>query len=298
MPGLRNPRTPSRFVASLAAFSGFCAVVGACTTSPCDAPHDAAAAVDAVMLDVARADASDATMPGDALVGDAGPLDAPAIGDLPIPMDVPSTMDGAAPFDVPIALDAPAALDVPGVDVAAQTDAASTADASSTDAPAPDAPMGPCRMPVVGAAAACIAVSQSGPQVVEQRVAAAPPTPTAGWYPGGIFVLTASTLYTGPGGAEGPTGITYAATMHVRGTGSVDLFDVVQSQPGCADVGYVFSGDTFEAVTSLHDVAWMCPTCPTCGPTLGYSGTLTTFVVYFPQPDGSTLVQEFTQGPH
>ena len=114
----------------------------------------------------------------------------------------------------------------------------------------------------------------------------------------GIFVLTASTLYTGPGGAEGPTGITYAATMHVRGTGSVDLFDVIQSQPGCADVGYVFSGDTFEAVTSLHDVAWMCPTCPTCGPTLGYSGTLTTFVVYFPQPDGSTLVQEFTQGPH
>jgi hypothetical protein len=149
-----------------------------------------------------------------------------------------------------------------------------------------------CRVPVAGSG--CHHPPQIGAIVEENQVATDPPVTTAGWYPGGSFVLTSATVYTGSGGASGPNGIRYAASMEVRGTGSIDAFSVLQTQDGCPPVTYAFSGDTFGTTTSLKNVSWTCPACPTCGTTLPYSGTATSITVYFRLPNGNTLAQVFT----
>ncbi len=54
----------------------------------------------------------------------------------------------------------------------------------------------------------CNALSSTGTPVPQQNVASAAPVPMGGPLPGdGTYVLTASSIYTGPGGASGPTGL-------------------------------------------------------------------------------------------
>lgn len=149
-----------------------------------------------------------------------------------------------------------------------------------------------CRVPVPGTD--CNRLPQQGTMVEETQVATAPPVPTAGWYPGGNFVLTAATVYTGSGGASGPNGVRYAASMQVHGTGSIDAFTVIQTQEGCPTVTYRFSGDTFGTTTAMRNVSWACPACPDCGRSLPYSGTTNGITVYFRLPNGNTLAQVFT----
>jgi hypothetical protein len=169
--------------------------------------------------------------------------------------------------------------------------------ADVVDAPAPaDVGMVECRVPIPGTG--CNPLRQRAAPIDEMQVAEAPPVTTAGFYPAGTYTLTSSTVYTGPGGASGPSGLRYAATLDVHGMGSVDYFDVVQEQAGCPTNTYRFTGDTFGTSTDLFNVTWTCPTtCANCAATLPYTGTLTTFIAHFPLPGGRTLVHVYTLIP-
>ena len=253
-------------------------MIAGCTVEPC--PGDAAV------------DAADAAPALDAVVApDRGfVVDAPAandgvaVTDAGTPTDAPMSGDGGSAPDVVGPIDAGVPIDVVAATDGAPTDVASTGDAGAL-----------CHFPVAGRG--CAMLAQVGSPVTEMQVATAPPATTAGWYPAGLYVLTAATVYTGVGGASGPSGARYAGTLDLHGMGSVDYYQGVQTQPGCADVSYAFHGDTFGGSTSLHDVGWTCPPCPTCATALAYTGTLTTFTMYLPQADGSTLAQEFTVRP-
>lgn len=96
-------------------------------------------------------------------------------------------------------------------------DAASGTDGSVLDAPAPDAIDG------------CHALEQTGELIDQIAAAEAPPTPLGGAFPDGRYHLTAETLYTGPGGATGPTGMQHRTTTScVDLTCDVRAFSVIQ----------------------------------------------------------------------
>ena len=170
-----------------------------------------------------------------------------------------------------------------------------TTDTSAGPTTGADGGMSQCRAPV--GRAGCTPIAQIATPVNEIQVASAPPRTTAGWYPAGTYALTSATVYTGPGGASGPSGIRYAVTLQVNGMGSTDYFQINWTQPGCPNATYTFSGDTFNTDTALRTVTWMCPACPTCGNTMPYTGTLTSLILYLPMANGNTLAQEFTLRP-
>jgi hypothetical protein len=138
--------------------------------------------------------------------------------------------------------------------------------------------------------------------VEERQLSGSPPASIGGWYPAGLYALTAATLYSPAPVTAGPTGRHYAATLDVASgmtNTAIDHYRVVQSQDGCADWTYSFSGDTFghqgdEPFDHLSSVSWACPPCPGCSTKLKYSGTKTSFTLYFPMDGGTTLVEEFT----
>lgn len=254
---------------------------------------------------------------------DAGPLDA-GVDAGPLDAGIDAGVD-AGPLDAGI--DA-GVLDAGTVDAGA-ADAGVDAgpsdagiDAGSPDSGPPPLPDGGvCPMdggaePVESAqcraiveSTGCNALQQQGALVPEIQVASDPPQAGGGWYPAGRFTLHSATLYTGPCGPSGPTGHQYSITLDVGGTASVDAYKLIQSEPGCPDLSWNFSGDTFGVgplpYDHLNAVTWMCPTCANCSRTMKYSGTDAgggpmdlnhgVFTIYLPQENGQTLLLEFIE---
>lgn len=117
----------------LVGVAGASEVLSGCS-SPIVGTHDAGASDTPPAPDAGGADALDAPMTMDVLLGE----DAPVVGlDAPAEVDAPAAVDAPTGFDAPAAVDAPAALDAP-----APVDAPTAVDApAAVDAPVPvDAP--------------------------------------------------------------------------------------------------------------------------------------------------------------
>lgn len=119
--------------------------------------------------------------------------------------------------------------------------------------------------------ATCNAVSLAGIAAVSQLEAAeAAPVPLGGTIPDGTYVLTKDTIYTGPGGATGGTGMTQTEVQVFSGT-TIQI----ASQPPAPNPAIDLSGN-FSVVTGTDEAGT-----PTTGTTL-------TFV--FTCPSGAAAV--------
>jgi hypothetical protein len=139
--------------------------------------------------------------------------------DTTTPVDSTTAETTAADSAMETLADAPAeiAIDTTVADTAttdtaiAETIAETSADTSTTETD-------------VDAGLMCNTLAQIGGSVTIQRVATAPPTlsTTGGAIPSGTYVLTALTLYTGPGGATGSFGTTKLTTTITAVTGGMN----------------------------------------------------------------------------
>jgi hypothetical protein len=129
------------------------------------------------------------------------------------------------------------------------------------DAPSPDAP------------GTCNSVVQTASEVTQMRVAEIAPVGTGGTVPDGTYHLIQDTIYTGAGGATGPTG--YASRFTTRCVASsCDL--VIEDE--------MEATQSYRIVTSGTSVTFTI-TCPT---PFTFSGTITTVTA-----GGSTTVSIF-----
>lgn len=175
--------------------------------------------------------------------------------------------------------DAPDAQTCAPPSICAAEDGESAPDTSvdaAADARAPDAADGDA-----GAGGACHDLVNVGTNVVFTAEASPPPTPLGGTIVDGTYVLTTATLYTGTGGASGPTGDTRSMTMRITGARGDSIFDGV-----ARTAQFAVSGTTMTS-TSV---------CPESGGTRtdGYDATPTTFAVHLGGSQG-VLVQSFTR---
>jgi hypothetical protein len=101
---------------------------------------------------------------------------------------------------------------------------------------------------------ACAALLNDGPTVREVRVAQQPPTPTGGSIVSGRYALTSLAIYTGPGGAAGPSSITYqvafAFNMMSQTAGTVDAVEIRNGVPGNSICGSFTTMDTKYTIDS------------------------------------------------
>jgi hypothetical protein len=95
--------------------------------------------------------------------------------------------------------------------------------------------------------AGCNNLANTAPSVQEENVSTAPPTPKGGTIPDGKYFLTAAKVYTGPGGASGPTAVTDQLTDVV----SAGTFQYVEAVTGGTGSGGVYSGTIATSGTTL-----------------------------------------------
>lgn len=127
----------------------------------------------------------------------------------------------------------------------------------------------------VGGVGQCNSVPNSGPLVVEQRVAAGAPVPTGGTVTHGTWVRAATNVYTGVGGATGPTGKQARQAIRITEVSGTLRFDsVYQEQGGSLDL---VSGSAAFNGTQLS-VTFNCPSAGT--KVFGYSATSGSFTLY------------------
>lgn len=113
----------------------------------------------------------------------------------------------------------------PAADASAVPDASNNLDAppGTPDAPPPIDSLVAADSPFAAdAAVACNDLTQQGSPVQPNRVAQTFPTPTGGTIPTGTYVRTATTIYTGSGGAVGPVGIALRETGRYLANGTVE----------------------------------------------------------------------------
>jgi hypothetical protein len=135
---------------------------------------------------------------------------------------------------------ADAGHDVAALEASSGADTGTAADVAEADTPSD----GGCGVVTNGAAV-----------VPEQNTATAPPTPQGGAIPDGTYFVTAATLYTGPGGATGPTGKTYQFTSQVSGDGTAyDSVDAISGGTPVVAVGTIAISGARITVTQI------CPT--------------------------------------
>jgi hypothetical protein len=113
----------------------------------------------------------------------------------------------------------------------------------------------------------CNTLVNSGQPVTAMRVASAPPAAQGGTPANGTYLLTSETIYTGAGGATGPSG-TQSITIQIQGS----TIQVAKStSPLTSTYDLSTTGTTYTA-------AGECP--PLVGGLMGsYTATTTTFVV-------------------
>lgn len=80
-----------------------------------------------------------------------------------------------------------------------------------------------------GGGAACNTVSNNAPTVTVNQVAATAPTFTGGTIVPGTYYVTQASIYTGPGGATGPTGTEKWTVVLTSNTGQAATSDNVPS---------------------------------------------------------------------
>jgi hypothetical protein len=116
-------------------------------------------------------------------------------------------------------------------------------------APPPDAPQ-------------CNGLANSASEIERTQVASNAPAAAGGTIPEGTFELTSDTVYTGPGGETGGTGVTRQVTMALSAGGTLE---VVQLNSG------VQARRSFTISTASTDLT-LSQTCPGSGDiTIGYS---------------------------
>lgn len=71
----------------------------------------------------------------------------------------------------------------------------------------------------------CNSLANVGSEVAEEASPTAPPEATGGTLMDGTYVLTSAILYTGAGGANGPTGAKRRMTIRLTGTAGESVFD-------------------------------------------------------------------------
>lgn len=131
----------------------------------------------------------------------------------------------------------------------------------------------------------CSSVVNVGAVINVQQVAAALPTPKGGTLVPGVYVATQSFVYTGVGGATGPTGDTYYETKVLRtASATTMLMQNVQSYTtASATPAPVFHAAAEYTIsqTSLH-VTVLCPANATSSPPVdeGYDASPTEYRVY------------------
>jgi hypothetical protein len=121
--------------------------------------------------------------------------------------------------------------------------------------------------------AACNTIANVAQTITIQQVASAPPAAQGGTFADGTYAMTDFTIFTGTGGATGPSGTTQT-TLQISG----DTFQVVSdSTPSTRTVSVVVSGSSVTATDTCPDATLFQET---------FTTTATTFVVYI--SDGST----------
>lgn len=127
----------------------------------------------------------------------------------------------------------------------------------------------------VGGLGQCNTVPNSGPLVVEQRVASSAPVPTGGTVTHGTWVRATANVYTGVGGVTGPTGKQGRQAIRVTEVSGSLRFDSVYQEPGGAVD--LLSGSAAFNGTQLT-VTFNCPGAGT--KVFGYSATSASFTLY------------------
>jgi hypothetical protein len=127
---------------------------------------------------------------------------------------------------------------------------------------------------------ACNDLANIAVPVEVHAVAAPPPAPEGGTLVDGTYVVTASTLYTGEGGASGATGDEVRMTVRIRGAQADSVFDGVNRSAVLTVDG-----------TRVHSAS----TCPSkASDAVGFTSTGEGFALFLTRSEG-TLVQTFSK---
>ena len=114
----------------------------------------------------------------------------------------------------------------------------------------------------------CNPIPITGLNVSETRVAASKPTPLGGTIADGIYDLSSYSLYTGPGGASGPTGFTLRCTMVISGTVGQEACGAGATGVPKSTFNYVLSGTRYTITSAVCGTADV-------GYTMGFTATPT-----------------------
>ncbi|HEX7478680.1 MAG TPA: hypothetical protein VF331_12800 [Polyangiales bacterium] len=135
-----------------------------------------------------------------------------------------------------------------------------------------------------GSTAACNAVVDDGPLVTMTAVASAAPSPVGGTIADGTYVLSAATLYTGPGGSTAASGGAFSGVFQIKGTTMLQVGTVSGKEER-----YVTTFTTSGTTLSTND------TCPVAkSETHSFSANPTGFTVYDATGNG-TFEQAYTK---
>lgn len=137
-------------------------------------------------------------------------------------------------------------------------------------------------------AAACNSLEQDAPLVDVIDVAANPPPSNGGPITAGVYWKTASVMYTGPGGHEGPTGMQERTKLRLF----CGVFDMVLGTATDTRLSGSFSSSS----------TGRCELAVTCGgaassPISGYDATATTIVFYNYQAPAFAVTYTLRGGP-
>lgn len=158
---------------------------------------------------------------------------------------------------------------------------------TATDAPAEAAhEAGPEAGPEAGG---CSSLGNTAPVVAEQNVASAPPTPAGGTIADGTYFLTAAKVFTGAGGATGPTGVTYQMDSKWAG----GAFEYVEAITGGTGAGGKYAG-TYATSGTAITITFTCGSTGKSGFTL-FDATATSFTIYTPPSGGTANGWVFTK---
>jgi hypothetical protein len=122
--------------------------------------------------------------------------------------------------------------------------------------------------------------------VQEEQVADVAPAPAFGTFADGTYFLTAVTIYTGDGGASGPSGHTHQQTSVASGGAAQS---VSSDDNGCAS----HSNSQIAFSDAGLTITGTCPACmpSPCGTvTLGYTAGPSGFMLFL--PSGTNIVVE------
>ncbi|HYO70012.1 MAG TPA: hypothetical protein VEU33_28445, partial [Archangium sp.] len=132
----------------------------------------------------------------------------------------------------------------------------------------------------------CTELSNSALVVAESRVAGTVPTPRGGMVVSGAYHRTATVIYTGPGGATGPSGRWYQQTLRLTTTSSnTAVLEEIQSDfdgPEGRSAGTItLSGTAFQLDRTCPSVA---------SRSFGYSFSGDTLEVFEPHKEGLRVI--------